>query len=130
MNLRLEVPLARIGQLNRFSVVIAIVALVLLHLEVLDAAFSFDGVIGAFAITTDPIIIALEHGAHWAIGALAAILLVGIGYHVNEVVTGLLGVAFVLSALASSIVRNRRPAAQGIETRKTADQSAADHARL
>jgi hypothetical protein len=224
----LERPLARIGQLNRLSVVIAIVALVLLatflaedptvvliagslglitylavnglgdffeqagqkqldaveedaaesrtgsgpsqlakatgragfflflYLEVLDAAFSFDGVIGAFAITTDPIIIALglgligamfvrsltvflvrkgtladyvylEHGAHWAIGALAAILLVGIGYHVNEVVTGLVGVAFILSALASSILRNRRLAARGVETRKTADELAADH---
>jgi uncharacterized protein len=127
-----------------------------LYLEVLDASFSFDGVIGAFAITTDPIIIALglgligamyvrsitvflvrkgtladyvylEHGAHWAIGALAVILLVGIGYHVNEVVTGLLGVAFILAALISSILRNRRLAAQGIETHKTADELAADH---
>jgi len=225
----LERPLARIGQLNRLSVVIAVVALVLLatflaeapavvliagslgmitylavnslgdffeqagrrqleeidaqaagsgsgpsqlakatgkagfflflYLEVLDAAFSFDGVIGAFAITTDPIIIALglgligamfvrsltvflvrkgtladyvylEHGAHWAIGALAAILLVGIGYHVNEVVTGLAGVAFILSALASSIVRNRRLAAEGIESRQTADELAADHSSV
>ena len=71
-----------------------------LYLEMLDAAFSFDGVTGAFAITSDPIIIALglglvgsmfvrsitiylvhqealdryvylEHGAHWAIGVLA-----------------------------------------------------------
>src|SRR6185437_10666601 len=33
-----------------------------LYLEVLDAAFSFDGVIGAFAITTDPILIALGLG--------------------------------------------------------------------
>ena len=78
-----------------------------LYLEVLDASFSFDGVIGAFAITPDPIIIALglgligalfvrsltvylvrkgtlndyvylEHGAHWAIGALAIILLISI----------------------------------------------------
>jgi uncharacterized protein len=127
-----------------------------LYLEVLDAAFSFDGVIGAFAITTDPIIIALglgligamfvrsltvflvrkgtladyvylEHGAHWAIGALAVILLVGIGYHVNEVVTGLVGVAFILAALASSIVRNRRLRAQGIEAHKAADELAADH---
>ncbi|OZB55487.1 MAG: hypothetical protein B7X42_00460 [Thiomonas sp. 14-66-4] len=30
-----------------------------LYLEVLDASFSFDGVIGAFAITADPLIIAL-----------------------------------------------------------------------
>lgn len=28
-----------------------------LYLEVIDASFSFDGVIGAFAITADPIII-------------------------------------------------------------------------
>jgi uncharacterized protein len=225
----LERPLARIGQLNRLSVVIAVVVLVLLatflaedpsvvliagslglitylavnglgdffeqaghkqlevvdedgagapsgpsqlaratgkagfflflYLEVLDAAFSFDGVIGAFAITTDPIIIALglgligamfvrsltvflvrkgtladyvylEHGAHWAIGALAAILLIGIGYHVNEVVTGLVGVAFILAALASSIVRNRRLVARGVETHKTADELAADHSSV
>jgi uncharacterized protein len=121
---------------------------------VLDAAFSFDGVIGAFAITTDPILIALglgligamfvrsltvflvrkgtladyvylEHGAHWAIGALSVILLVGIGYHVNEVVTGLIGVAFIGAAFLSSIMRNRKLAAQGIDTHKTAEELAA-----
>ncbi|MBF6075530.1 DUF475 domain-containing protein [Nocardia beijingensis] len=108
-----------------------------LYLEVLDASFSFDGVIGAFAITSDPIIIALglgligamfvrsitvylvrkgtlseyvylEHGAHWAIGALAAILLISIGVHINEVVTGLVGVAFIGAAFITSIVRNGR----------------------
>lgn len=108
-----------------------------LYLEVLDASFSFDGVIGAFAITPDPIIIALglgfigamfvrsitvflvrkgtlseyvylEHGAHWAIGALAAILLVSIGFHVDEIITGLVGVAFIGAAFANSVVRNRR----------------------
>ncbi len=128
-----------------------------LYLEVLDAAFSFDGVIGAFAITTDPILIALglgligamfvrsltvflvrkgtladyvylEHGAHWAIGALAVILLVGIGYHVDEVVTGLIGVAFIGAAFLSSILRNRRLAAEGIDTHKTADEIAAEKA--
>ncbi|HZG88910.1 MAG TPA: DUF475 domain-containing protein [Pseudonocardia sp.] len=128
-----------------------------LYLEVLDAAFSFDGVIGAFAITTDPIIIALglgligamfvrsltvflvrkgtlqdyvylEHGAHWAIGALATILLVGIGYHVNEIVTGLIGVAFIGAAFLSSILRNRRMAAEGVDTHKSADQIAAEKA--
>jgi len=111
-----------------------------LYLEVLDASFSFDGVIGAFAITSDPIIIALglgfvgamfvrsitvflvrkgtlsdyvylEHGAHWAIGALAVILLVSIGYHVNENVTGLVGVALIGAAFISSIVRNRKAVA-------------------
>jgi len=111
-----------------------------IYLEVLDASFSFDGVIGAFAITSDPIIIALglgligamyvrsltiffvrkgtlqdyvylEHGAHWAIGALAVILFVSIGVHIDEIVTGLLGVAFIAAAFISSIIRNRRQAA-------------------
>ncbi|SDI75522.1 hypothetical protein SAMN05444157_0001 [Frankineae bacterium MT45] len=112
-----------------------------LYLEVLDATFSFDGVIGAFAITSDPIIIAiglgigalyirsltvflvrkgtlaeyvfLEHGAQWAIGALAVLLLFTIKYDVPEVVTGLIGVCFIGAALASSIARNRRLGATG-----------------
>jgi hypothetical protein len=108
-----------------------------LYLEVLDASFSFDGVIGAFAITSDPILIALglgligamfvrsltvylvrqgtlsdyvylEHGAHWAIGALAGILLLSIGVHVNEIVTGLVGVGFIGASMLSSVRRNRR----------------------
>jgi hypothetical protein len=122
-----------------------------LYLEVLDAAFSFDGVIGAFAITTDPILIALglgligamfvrsltvylvrkgtladyvylEHGAHWAIGALSVILLVGIGYHVDEIITGLIGVAFIGAAFLSSVMRNRKLAADGIDTHRTLEE--------
>ncbi|MEV0550174.1 DUF475 domain-containing protein [Nocardia salmonicida] len=118
-----------------------------LYLEVLDASFSFDGVIGAFAITSDPIIIALglgligamfvrsitvylvrqgtlsdyvylEHGAHWAIGALAAILLVSIGVHINELITGLVGVAFIGAALVSSILRNRKSEPDAVEDAK------------
>jgi hypothetical protein len=111
-----------------------------LYLEVLDASFSFDGVIGAFAITRDVVIIMLglaigamfvrsltvslvrkgtldeyvflEHGAHYAIGALAAIMLAGTveGVHVPEVVTGLIGVAFIVWALISSIRHNRKNA--------------------
>jgi uncharacterized protein len=50
----------------------------------------------------------LEHGAHWAIGALAGILLVGIKYEVPEVVTGLIGVGFILAVFLSSVVLNRR----------------------
>ncbi len=112
-----------------------------LYLEVLDASFSFDGVIGAFAITADPIIIALglgligamfvrsltvylvrqgtlseyvylEHGAHWAIGALALILLYSIGTHVPEVVTGLVGVVLIGAALISSVIRRRNEQAK------------------
>lgn len=106
------------------------------YLQLLDASFSLDGVIGAFAITVDPVLIAiglgvgafyvrsltvllvrngtlaefayLDHGAHWAIGALAAVLLVSIQVQVPEVVSGLIGVGFVGAALASSIGRNRR----------------------
>ena len=109
-----------------------------LYLEVLDASFSFDGVVGAFAISNDIFQITLglgigamyirsltvflvrkgtlddyvylEHGAHYAIGALAVILLVGIKYHIPEIVTGLIGVAFIGLALASSMMRNRREA--------------------
>jgi hypothetical protein len=107
-----------------------------LYVNVLDASFSFDGVLGAFAITQDPIIIAiglgvgalyirsftlylvrrgtlgdyvfLEHGALWAIGALAAILLFTIKYHVAELVTGGIGLAFIVASLASSLHHNRR----------------------
>ncbi|WP_431678383.1 DUF475 domain-containing protein [Kitasatospora sp. KL5] len=107
-----------------------------LYLEVLDASFSFDGVVGAFAISQDIFMITLglgigamyirsltvflvrkgtlddyvylEHGAHYAIGALAIILLASIEYHIPEIVTGLIGVGFIGAALASSVVRNKR----------------------
>jgi hypothetical protein len=113
-----------------------------LYLEVLDATFSFDGVIGAFAITADPIIIALglgligamyvrsitiflvrqgtlndyvylEHGAHWAIGALALILLVSLSVEVPEVITGGIGLVFVAAAFLSSVSRNKRSTNDG-----------------
>ncbi|MEU1418772.1 DUF475 domain-containing protein [Kitasatospora sp. NPDC005751] len=112
-----------------------------MYLEVLDASFSFDGVVGAFAISSDIFQITLglgigamyirsltvylvrqgtlddyvylEHGAHYAIGALSVILLVGIEYHIPEIVTGLIGVAFIGLALGSSILRNRKEAAAG-----------------
>ncbi|UTX51199.1 DUF475 domain-containing protein [Candidatus Saccharibacteria bacterium TM7i] len=108
-----------------------------LYLEVLDATLSFDGAIGAFAITPDPIIIGLglgiigamavrsltvymvrkgtldefvhlEHGAHWAIGALAVILLVSITVHVNEIITGLVGLVFIGAAFWTSILYRRK----------------------
>ena len=102
-----------------------------LYLEVLDASFSFDGVIGAFAITTDVVIIMLglaigamfvrsltvylvkqgtldefvylEHGAHYAIGILALIMLGSMKYHIPEVFTGLIGIAFIAASLWSSL---------------------------
>ena len=112
-----------------------------LYLEVLDASFSFDGVVGAFAVTDRLFIIAaglgigamyirsltvylvrrgtlaeyqfLEHGAHYAIGALAVLLTLGITVNVPDVITGLIGVAFIGAALVTSIVVNRREAASG-----------------
>lgn len=101
-----------------------------LYLEILDASFSFDGVIGAFAITKSVVLIAaglgvgavwvrsltvymvrkgtldkylyLEHGAHYTVGVLAATLLLSIFVHVPEVVAGLAGVTFVGSAFIAS----------------------------
>jgi hypothetical protein len=113
-----------------------------IYLEVLDASFSFDGVIGAFAITSDVVIIMLglaigamfvrsmtiylvekgtldayiflEHGAHYAIGALAFIMLAsGTGVHVPEVVTGLIGVAFIVWAIIASIQYRKRQGQHG-----------------
>ncbi|MEI5131460.1 DUF475 domain-containing protein [Streptomyces libani] len=112
-----------------------------LYLEVIDASFSFDGVISAFAITNDIFMMALglgigamyirsltvflvrkgtlddyvylEHGAHYAIGALAVILLVTIKYEVNEVITGLIGVVLIALSFTSSVIRNRREGKPG-----------------
>lgn len=109
-----------------------------LYLEVLDASFSFDGVIGAFAITSDVIIIAaglgvgafwvrsltifmvrkgildqykfLEHGAHYTILLLAVIMLMSIFFHLPEVVPGVLGMSVIGASIYSSI-RQRREAA-------------------
>ncbi len=107
-----------------------------LYLEVLDASFSFDGVIGAFAITKDIVIIMiglgigamfvrsltiylvekgtldayiyLEHGAHYAIGILALIMLLSMKFHIPEVVTGLIGVGFIILSLWSSLKHNEK----------------------
>ncbi|BDZ42308.1 hypothetical protein GCM10025865_16070 [Paraoerskovia sediminicola] len=110
-----------------------------MFLEVLDATFSFDGVIGAFAITPDPLIIALglgvgalfvrsmtiflvrrgtlgeyrylEHGAHWAIGTLAVLLLLTLRFDIPDIVIGLAGLAFIVTAWVGSAGANRRDAA-------------------
>ncbi len=102
----------------------------LIYLEVLDASFSFDGVIGAFAITGDILIIMLglgigamfvrsltvwmvekgvldeykylEHGAHYAIGILAAIMLLKIFIEIGEVITGTLGLLLLIIAFVHS----------------------------
>lgn len=101
-----------------------------IYLNILDSAFSLDGVIGAFALTNNLFIIMiglgigayfvrsmtvyfvrentlselvyLEHGAHWAILGLAAAMLTNLVIHVPEIMTGLIGLCFVLMAYYSS----------------------------
>ncbi|MBP9842691.1 MAG: DUF475 domain-containing protein [Candidatus Pacebacteria bacterium] len=102
-----------------------------IYLNILDSAFSLDGVIGAFALTSNLLIIVvglgigayfvraltlyfvqqktltelvyLEHGAHWAILGLAIAMLANLVVHVPEVVTGLVGLCFVALAYRSSL---------------------------
>lgn len=117
-----------------------------MYLNVLDASFSLDGVIGAFAITNDVVLIMaglgvgalwvrsltvylvrnqtlgryqyLEHGAHWAILALGLVMLVKL-YHVEppEWFTGSIGVIFVLTATLTSIIERRRATTKGASYR-------------
>lgn len=107
----------------------------LLYLEVLDASFSFDGVIGAFAISNDILIIMLglgigamfvrsltiwmvergvldeykylEHGAHYAIGVLAVIMLLKIFVDIGEIVTGTLGLLLLIAAFIHSKLESK-----------------------
>jgi len=110
-----------------------------LYLNVLDASFSFDGVIGAFALSSNMVVIALglsigamfvrsmtimlvqkgtlaqyrylEHGAFWAIIALGAIMLLSARFHIPETITGLIGAALIGLSLWWSVRHNRREAA-------------------
>lgn len=107
-----------------------------LYLEVLDASFSFDGVIGAFALSNNLFIIAiglgvgamfvrsltimlveretltcyryLEHGAFYAIIALAVMMFISAVQHIPEAITGLVGAGFIIAAFVDSIRFNRR----------------------
>jgi uncharacterized protein len=107
-----------------------------LYLEMLDASFSFAGVIGAFALSNNLFIIAiglgigamfvrsltimlveretlasyryLEHGAFYAIVALALMMFFNAIQHIPEFVTGLIGAGFIITAFVDSIRYNRR----------------------
>jgi hypothetical protein len=110
-----------------------------LYLEVLDASFSFDGVIGAFALTQNLFLIAiglgigamyvrsmtimlverntlaqfryLENGAFWSVLILALVMFAQTLIHVPEVITGLLGATLIgLSFLSSLRFRRHNPA--------------------
>jgi len=110
----------------------------LVYLELLDASFSLDGTIGAFAITSDLVLILtglglgalfirsltlmlcreraldtllfLEHGAHYAIGALGLLMLSSVWLNtrnltVPEWLAGLIGVLLLVLSLVDSVRR-------------------------
>lgn len=111
-----------------------------LYLEVLDASFSFDGVVGAFAISNQLLIIMiglgvgaffvrgitlylvendtlnqfkyLEHGAFYALGALAVFMLLDGFFHFPEWLTALTGAVILAVSVLWSIKDNRKPTAE------------------
>ncbi|MGR3662166.1 MAG: DUF475 domain-containing protein [Paracoccaceae bacterium] len=106
-----------------------------LYLEMLDASFSFDGVIGAFALTQNLFLIAiglgigamyvrsmtimlverqtlaqfryLEHGAFYSIFVLAIIMFAQTLTNIPELVTGLTGAGLISISFWSSLRYNR-----------------------
>ncbi|MCA9327144.1 DUF475 domain-containing protein [Candidatus Saccharibacteria bacterium] len=105
--------------------------LTFIYLQILDASFSFDGVIGAFAITSDIVLIAaglgigaiwvrsmtvymvrkgtlnqfvyLEHGAHYTVFVLAVVMLASALLEIPEIVPGLTGIGIIGASIAASI---------------------------
>lgn len=101
-----------------------------IYLEVLDASFSLDGVIGAFAVTQNVILIAvglgvgavwvrsmtlymvrhkvlhaypyIEHGAHYTIGILAVVLLFSLFFSIPEAIAGGIGVIIIIASIIAS----------------------------
>lgn len=97
------------------------------YLEILDASFSLDGVVGAFAISKNIFLIMLglgigsvfirsltiklaqnktleqfkylEHGAHYGICSLSVIMFLSNNWHISEIVTGLTGVFFIILSI-------------------------------
>jgi len=114
-----------------------------LYLNILDASFSFDGVIGAFALSNNMVVIALglsigamfvrsmtihlvrkgtlaqyrflEHGAFWAIIVLGAIMLISSKVHIPETVTGLIGAILIGLSLWWSVQHNRNENPDGAD---------------
>lgn len=109
-----------------------------IYLEVIDASFSLDGVIGAFAITNEILLIAIglgigalfvrtitihmlergtldeyryiEHGAHYAIGILAVLMLASLKTEIPEVITGLTGLVVIIISVIHSRIATKREA--------------------
>jgi hypothetical protein len=107
-----------------------------MYLELLDASFSLDGVIGAFAITDKVILIAaglgagalwvrsmtvymvrkgtlknyryLEHGAHYTVLILAFIMLLSEQFHIPEATAGISGVIIIIWSLVASATKPKK----------------------
>jgi hypothetical protein len=110
-----------------------------IYLNVIDSAFSLDGVVGAFALTTSLLtigvglgigalfvrtltvhlvrektldtVVYLEHGAHWAIFGLAVSMFLGLVIHLPEVIIGSIGLIFIVFSYLSSRKLTKRRAA-------------------
>lgn len=110
----------------------------LVYLEILDASFSFDGVIGAFAITSDVVLIAaglgigalwvrsltvymvrrgtlsqyryLEHGAYYTILVLAILLLISVVINISDFIPGLAGIGIIGASVAASVQARKKDA--------------------
>lgn len=109
-----------------------------LYLEILDTSFSLDGVIGAFAITQDIVIILLgltigsffvrsltifmvdkkalqqlaylEHGAFWSVGILAIFMLLKTKFHISELLIVGVTISVLIISVAHSYVVHRKVA--------------------
>lgn len=108
-----------------------------MYLEVLDASFSLDGVVGAFALTNNIVIIMaglgigalwvrtmtvymvrhatlgtyqyLESGAHWAIACLAMVMFLKLAHvEVPELIIGTIGLGFIGAAVVASVRENKK----------------------
>ena len=107
-----------------------------MYLEVIDMSFSLDGVLGAFAITQNVVIIMLglgigamavrsltifmverevvskyiylEHGAMWSIGLLALSMIVQIFYHLPPMLITTFAIVPIGLAFIHSIYKNRK----------------------
>lgn len=106
------------------------------YLELIDMSFSLDGVLGAFAVTQNVIIIMLglgigamavrsltlymvdhdvvskyaylEHGAMWSIGFLAISMIVQIFVHLPEILVTTLAIVPISLAFIHSVYNNRQ----------------------
>ncbi|MEF3191042.1 MAG: DUF475 domain-containing protein [Campylobacterales bacterium] len=107
-----------------------------IYLELIDMSFSLDGVLGAFAVTQNVVIIMLglgigamavrsltlymvdrevtskyvylEHGAMWSIGFLSLSMIIQIFVHLPEAVVTTIAIVPITLAFIHSIYRNRQ----------------------